>query len=182
MFSYSSGDGTGDSGGFNIGPHFFFNGVGSRELTVDFDLSFTQEVQIAIIRGNDNNGGEEVDNLFGEELRLEFEGTSYGSVVLGSATTPGLDSLTTITLGVPVDARRANQTIRIFQESPSGNRYDNWGVKSISANINDGADDRSRHTDGHSKILGMSFDGYPIYGPYGKSDTGNIRREHLHID
>ena len=27
--------------------------------------------------------------------------------------------------------------------------------------------DRSRHTDGHSKILGMSFDGYPIYGPYG---------------
>ena len=37
----SSGDGTGDSGGFNIGPHFFFNGVGSRELTVDFDLSFT---------------------------------------------------------------------------------------------------------------------------------------------
>ena len=63
--------------------HTSFNGVGSRELTVDFDLSFTQEVQIQIIRGNDNNGGEEVDNLFGEELRLEFEGTSYGSVVLG---------------------------------------------------------------------------------------------------
>ena len=27
--------------------------------------------------------------------------------------------------------------------------------------------DYSRHLDGHSKILGMSYDGYPIYGPYG---------------
>ena len=27
--------------------------------------------------------------------------------------------------------------------------------------------DYSRHANGHSKILGMSFDGYPIYGPYG---------------
>tara|TARA_R100001510_G_scaffold52022_1_gene52406 strand:- start:845 stop:5416 length:4572 start_codon:yes stop_codon:yes gene_type:complete len=27
--------------------------------------------------------------------------------------------------------------------------------------------DRSRHIDGHSKVLGMSFDGYPIYGPFG---------------
>ena len=27
--------------------------------------------------------------------------------------------------------------------------------------------DYSRHADGHSKILGMAFDGYPIYGPYG---------------
>jgi hypothetical protein len=27
--------------------------------------------------------------------------------------------------------------------------------------------DRMRHTNGHSKILGFMFDGYPIYGPYG---------------
>ena len=27
--------------------------------------------------------------------------------------------------------------------------------------------DKLRHTDGHSKILGISYDGYPIYGPYG---------------
>lgn len=31
-----------------------------------------------------------------------------------------------------------------------------------------------RHTDGHSKIVGMSYDGYPIYGPFGYSDPGNI--------
>jgi hypothetical protein len=27
--------------------------------------------------------------------------------------------------------------------------------------------DNFRHADGHSKILGFAFDGYPIYGPYG---------------
>ena len=30
--------------------------------------------------------------------------------------------------------------------------------------------DLFRHTDGHSKIVGYAFDGYPIYGPYGYSD------------
>lgn len=27
--------------------------------------------------------------------------------------------------------------------------------------------DKSRHANGHSKILGISYDGYPIYGPFG---------------
>ena len=33
--------------------------------------------------------------------------------------------------------------------------------------------DYGRHTDGHSKILGMSYDGYPIYGPYGYNAAGS---------
>ena len=173
----SSGDGTGDSGGFNVGEHFFFNGTGLRELTIDLDLTYSQQINVKIIRGNDSNGGEEVDNLFGEELRIQFVDSQYGSVVLGSATTPGLDSLTTVTVGVPADARIANSTVRIFQESPSGNTYDNWGVTSVIANIDLGGDNLARYPDGHSKILGMSFDGYPIYGPWGKSDAGVIRRE-----
>ena len=37
--------------------------------------------------------------------------------------------------------------------------------------------DKSRHINGHSKILGISFDGYPIYGPWGRSDSGTVRRE-----
>ena len=37
--------------------------------------------------------------------------------------------------------------------------------------------DRSRHVDGHSKILGMSFDGYPIYGPWGYNASGAVARE-----
>ena len=34
--------------------------------------------------------------------------------------------------------------------------------------------DKFRHTDGHSKIIGYCFDGYPIYGPYGYSDPTNV--------
>ena len=37
--------------------------------------------------------------------------------------------------------------------------------------------DYGRHTDGHSKILGMSYDGYPIYGPYGYNSSGTVARE-----
>ena len=37
--------------------------------------------------------------------------------------------------------------------------------------------DRSRHVNGHSKILGMSYDGYPIYGPYGYNSIGAVARE-----
>lgn len=33
--------------------------------------------------------------------------------------------------------------------------------------------DHMRHTNGHSKIVGFSFDGYPIYGPYGYEDPLN---------
>ena len=31
-----------------------------------------------------------------------------------------------------------------------------------------------RHADGHSKIIGYCFDGYPIYGPYSYSDPTNV--------
>ena len=37
--------------------------------------------------------------------------------------------------------------------------------------------DYSRHVDGHSKILGMSYDGYPIYGPWGYNPSGTAIRE-----
>ncbi|WLW36919.1 neck protein [Synechococcus phage S-8S29] len=37
--------------------------------------------------------------------------------------------------------------------------------------------DQSRHPDGHSKILGMSFDGYPIYGPWGYNTDGTVAKQ-----
>lgn len=33
--------------------------------------------------------------------------------------------------------------------------------------------DYMRHTDGHSKIVGFCFDGFPIYGPFGYTDPSN---------
>ena len=32
----------------------------------------------------------------------------------------------------------------------------------------------ARHTNGHSKIIGYAFDGFPIYGPYGYSQPYNV--------
>jgi hypothetical protein len=47
----------------------------------------------------------------------------------------------------------------------------------VTNNFSDGNTvDFSRHTNGHSKILGVSFDGYPIYGPYGYNSSGNVAR------
>ena len=37
--------------------------------------------------------------------------------------------------------------------------------------------DYARHPDGHSKILGMSYDGYPIYGPWGYDSNGTVVRQ-----
>jgi hypothetical protein len=47
---------------------------------------------------------------------------------------------------------------KVYDSNPyySGSLYDN---------------DNFRHSDGHSKILGFCFDGYPIYGPFGYSDA-----------
>ena len=46
------------------------------------------------------------------------------------------------------------------------------------ANANDpNTIDYSRHVDGHSKVLGMSYDGYPIYGPWGYNASGATVRE-----
>ena len=34
--------------------------------------------------------------------------------------------------------------------------------------------DYYRHTNGHSKMLGFCFDGYPVYGPFGYSDSDDV--------
>ena len=39
--------------------------------------------------------------------------------------------------------------------------------------LTNGLPDYSRHGDGHSKILGVAYDGYPIYGPFGYTSARN---------
>ena len=48
----------------------------------------------------------------------------------------------------------------------------NYYVEGFFGTAAAGTLDYSRHTDGHSKIVGMSFDGYPIYGPWGYNSSG----------
>lgn len=50
-------------------------------------------------------------------------------------------------------------------------------LASSTLNLGGGSVDKLRYADGHSKILGISNDGYPIYGPYGYSkelEVGNV--------
>ena len=42
--------------------------------------------------------------------------------------------------------------------------------------LDNGQPDYSRHGNGHSKVLGLSFDGYPIYGPWGYDSNGDVAR------
>ena len=51
--------------------------------------------------------------------------------------------------------------------------YSNAYFSSDSYTDGSGNVDYIRHRDGHSKIVGFCFDGYPIYGPYGYSDPLN---------
>ena len=68
--------------------------------------------------------------------------------------------LRSITIVVPLDAPAT-----LYYVSDVGIKEG----KNITTNDNIQGDYR-RHANGHSKILGIAFDGYPIYGPYGYSD------------
>ena len=60
--------------------------------------------------------------------------------------------------------------------TPRPNNYYTTNFYQSDAN-NPNTIDKSRHVDGHSKILGMSFDGYPIYGPWGYNSSGTVVRQ-----
>jgi hypothetical protein len=168
----SAGSGTGSNGGFAIGTHFRLNGSSSqRWVRFDLDLRNVVTFDAEIIRGNGTNGGEAPD--FGEGLRVYFAfNTSYGSIEIASATDSSYDTVKTVTIAVPPASRNENQTVFLYQNNADGSSFDHWGIRNIT--VGSGDDDLSRHPDGHSKILGMSFDGYPIYGPYGYFGVGNV--------
>jgi len=56
-----------------------------------------------------------------------------------------------------------------------------WGSKVIASNTyfqsSNYQGDYFRHPDGHSKIVGYCFDGYPIYGPFGYRTPSDPRSE-----
>ena len=93
------------------------------------------------------------------------EGVTYrlnGVAVDAVTYTSSFDSATTrsVTITVPLDAPQYIHYVC--------NNHTKMGDY-IETNTNVQGDYR-RHVDGHSKILGIAFDGYPIYGPYGYLD------------
>ena len=45
--------------------------------------------------------------------------------------------------------------------------------KAIFSDLDNSNNDHMRHADGHSKLLGFCFDGYPIYGPFGYTNSSD---------
>ena len=165
----SNGTGTGDNGGFAIGNHYKLSGSNSqRWVRFDLDLRNVVTFDAEVIRGNDSNGGELPDA--GEGLRVYFaNNASYGSIEIVSPSDSSFDTIKTVTIAVPPASRNANQAVFLYQNNANGVGFDHWGIRNIV--VGSGDEDFSRHPDGHSKVLGMSFDGYPIYGPYGYFGT-----------
>jgi len=60
-----------------------------------------------------------------------------------------------------------------------------WGSKVISSNSYFSSSsyngDYFRHPDGHSKIVGICFDGYPIYGPFGYTNPNDQLSEPIRM-
>jgi len=167
----NAGNGSDPDGGFDIGRHIIFGRQsGGRQLRLYLDLRNTSTLTFQIIKGNDSNGGEDPDNS-NENLRIYFSGTAYGSSVLVRYNDNAFDTLHSVTVSIPPDSRKENQLVYVYQPSNSGTNFDSYGIASII--YGGGEQDLSRHPDGHSKILGMSFDGYPIYGPYGYFGTND---------
>ncbi len=169
-----SGTGTGTNGGFNIGRHFRYgSGTGNRHVAFRLDLRNVFTLDLEVIRGNETNGGELPDA--GEDLRIFFSGTVYGSSRVAAYNDSSFDTIKTVTVGIPPDSRKENQLVYVYMLGADGASFDHWGLRAVT--YGGGDDDFARHPDGHSKIIGMSFDGYPIYGPFGYDSNGAVARE-----
>ena len=130
VFTERSGTGSGPTGGFAIGSHIRFGGNsnGTRSLKFRLDLSNSETINIAAIKGNGSNGGEEPDA--NENLLIRFTGVS-GTQTVVSENDITFNSLKEVVINVPVDARVENQEIEIYQQSNSGYLYDHYGVKHV---------------------------------------------------
>ena len=94
-------------------------------------------------------------------------GFSYVAAGIGSAVNYGEDSCG----GYPESSGQYRYNDSDF--------IDCWNANQVMAGYNDyyGSSqyngDNIRHPDGHSKIIGYCFDGYPVYGPYGYTDAND---------
>ena len=81
-FLTDSGTGTGTTGGFNIGRHIRFNST-NKPRTVEFSLpnNINSSLTFEVIRGNDNNGGEDPDTV-AESLNLEYYDEVHGFLLM----------------------------------------------------------------------------------------------------
>ena len=142
----SGGTGIGETGGFNIGEHLRFGqdpsgSVGSfRSLETKLVDSTTWEsFDFEVIRGNDQNGGEEPDS--GEDLVLEYYEPSAGGyvligIIIAENSTDGVNSTVVKNVVLPAAARAVGTRFRISNNGSTSttSQYDHYGLKQLTIN------------------------------------------------
>jgi hypothetical protein len=142
VYRSTSGAGTSPTNGFAVGPHVRFgtatdpgsSSSTNRKVEYDLDLTGIEEITFRLVMGNGSNGGETPDN--NEDLWMRYLDTGLS---LNDASRKLLDNAETTyttpgdkTVTVPVEARRPNQTIRIYQLTWTGTyEFDHYGFISL---------------------------------------------------
>jgi hypothetical protein len=156
-----NGTGTGVQGGFAVGDHLRFGSgsqtfnnkrwepssatnntsqspimeeTSARMITTNsLDLRRRVDLTFSVIKGSSSNGGETPDA--NEDFRWYYSiddkqtWTEIGIVVAYNTT--AFDTLSSVTVTLPVAARTADTYLRIGQKASSGQQYDHWGLTQI---------------------------------------------------
>ena len=146
----SSGTGEGSDGGFNLGQSYLgFDGDASSRWAIlnPIDSSKFDTLVLRAIRGDDNNGGEDPDEV-GEELRLYYlapnsdtfrsisvnqdgvVNTAISDVIIGLSDGTS-QSLRDWSITLPSYARGEGFTYMLYQLSNSGVGFDHYGITNI---------------------------------------------------
>jgi hypothetical protein len=122
------GTGSGPFGGFAVGPHTRFTGVGNRNLTLNpIDARNYDEILVKAIVGNDSNGGEDPEP--GDDLRVGYSTDGSNFVDIGVIVpTTGSATLQEYRAILPQAAKTSSTLFRLNQPTNSGNDFDNYGV------------------------------------------------------
>ena len=141
----ASGNGVGQSGGFNSTTTTYWkftgrqssniSGTDPRILTLGpLDLTNYNEFQFTAIAGTSSNGGENCDT--DEDLQLWYStdgGTTYTSWLTFDAEdarfTGSTFGLTTVT--IPGEVKTSNVVLKFQQLKHSGSAYDQWGIEYV---------------------------------------------------
>jgi len=150
----SSGSGSGNNGGFDVGGDYLaFQGSGSGgarwAILKPMDATKVDTLTITAIRGTGSNGGEEPDVSGTEELFIRYKtpsmnisnylnkdpaGNNVGSFPADAAIiaiNQGDGTLQNYTITIPEYARQKNVTFALYQKGNSGAGYDHYGVTDI---------------------------------------------------
>ena len=148
----SSGSGSGDNGGFNIGNHVAFDGEGSSDgarwcVLKAVDTTKLDTMVVRAITGNGSNGGETPDDT-GEGLVLyyktpemydyipitdyptlgDYKGGSFTIIPLGH----GQSGLQDYQIKIPEHARKEGTRFLFYQFNSTASGRDTYGITNIS--------------------------------------------------